>query len=127
MPWSEKRNRFYPTLLDEPEKFWAKVGKRGEEECWPWLGAIDTQGYGRAGKRDRAHRIAFLIFHQHIPPGMVVRHRCDNPPCCNPSHLELGSKSDNARDAVERDRHYTPFTAAERERHGFAAGGACKP
>lgn len=124
MPWSQKRNRFYPTLLDEPWKFWAKVDERGKEECWPWQGTCDTKGYGRAGKSERAHRVAFMLARGPIPTGMLIRHRCDNPPCCNPFHLELGTKADNAQDAVERRRHYSPFSAAERARHGAPTGGA---
>jgi hypothetical protein len=128
MGWSATRNRFYPTLLEEPERFLEKVDKRAADECWLWTGCCDTAGYGRAGKRERAHRIAYQIAHGPLPDGVLVRHTCDNPPCCNPGHLRLGSFADNTRDMVERGRHYSLFSAAERRRHGFPAGGAaCKP
>lgn len=39
-------------------------------------------------------------------PGPVLRHRCDNPPCINPAHLEPGTQADNVRDMAERGRHW---------------------
>ncbi len=115
------------------EEFWARVGVGGERECWPWLRTKHSNGYGVIGRKKPrimtfyAHRLAYEFVHGIIPDGLVVRHSCDNPPCCNPAHLSLGTKSDNARDAVARGRHYSPFSRAERQRHGFRAGGACKP
>ena len=64
-------------------------------------------GYGRAAvrkKTETAHRVAYRLANGEIPPGMVVRHMCDNPPCCNPHHLLIGTARDNAMDRVERDR-----------------------
>ena len=122
MPWSKERNRFYPTFLEEPHRFWAKVQVGSPDECWPWLGCRDSKGYGRAGKRERAHRIAYQIVHGALPEDRLVRHTCDNPPCCNPAHLLIGDHADNARDAVERGQHYSPFSSAERQRHGLVTG-----
>jgi uncharacterized protein (DUF433 family) len=36
---------------------------------------------------------------------MIVRHTCDNPKCCNPKHLLIGTKKDNTQDMVSRRRH----------------------
>ncbi|WP_424324861.1 HNH endonuclease [Gordonia sp. (in: high G+C Gram-positive bacteria)] len=52
----------------------------------------------------KASRAAFQAWVGEIPDGALVRHKCDNPPCINPAHLELGTKADNANDAVLRLR-----------------------
>lgn len=80
--------------------------------CHEWQGTRLTnragaQTYGQiriAGRTVLVHRAVFAHLHGAIPEGCEVRHRCDNPRCCNPDHLELGSKSDNMRDMVRRGR-----------------------
>lgn len=76
--------------------------------CWLWTGQLNKSGYGRLGpgRRERAaHRLAYRAFVGEIPAGRLVLHRCDNPRCVNPSHLFLGSLSDNMRDMVAKRRH----------------------
>lgn len=97
-----------------PEKFWARVDKRGPDDCWPWTGGHDgSDGYGRAydGKRTRqAHDIAWeLSTGKKLRRGRLVRHTCDNRPCCNPRHLLEGAPLDNVRDSIERGRKRTPY------------------
>lgn len=75
--------------------------------CWEWGGYVMPQGYGLlyvGGRTRRVHRVAFEEWVGPIPDGMIVRHKCDNPPCINPDHLELGTHADNARDRTQRDR-----------------------
>lgn len=93
------------------EKFWPLVDRRDPVDCWPWLGATHTcnteytpMTYGSFGSVN-AHRIAFILGNGHQPAtGNVVRHTCDNPMCCNPSHLEEGTRGDNQRDMQVRLR-----------------------
>jgi len=91
------------------DKFWAKVNKRSDDECWFWLGASDKDGYGQiwdgyAGKMKRAHKVSAEIHHGHAN-GRIVMHSCDNPSCCNPNHLSYGTTMDNQNDKVAKNRH----------------------
>lgn len=92
---------------DQLGKFWGLVRVCGPDECWPWTGPA-RRGYGYhcfRGLDDRSHRIAYRVTYGDIPAGLQVRHKCDNPPCCNPSHLELGTQGDNNADRVARGRN----------------------
>jgi hypothetical protein len=89
------------------EDFWKLVAKGDPDSCWLWLGR-QPQHYGRikfGGREWQSHRLAYLFAKGDIPAGMCVCHRCDNPPCCNPSHLFLGTKAENHWDAVKKNRH----------------------
>lgn len=90
-----------------PEEFWTKVERGGPDECWPWTAATRGDGYGvlnERGKTTVAHRRAFALASGPIPAGLCVCHSCDNPPCCNPTHLWLGTIADNNRDMFEKGR-----------------------
>jgi hypothetical protein len=94
------------------DRFWAKVDRRSPEECWPWKAGIH-RGYGlfRAEKDRpmvRAHRYSWALANGPIPEGMNVLHRCDNPPCCNPAHLFLGTQLDNVEDCAAKGRRRPP-------------------
>lgn len=76
-------------------------------ECIEFTGYRDKNGYGSLtidGVYVRAHRLAFELSHGEVPEGLFVRHKCDNPPCINPDHLEPGTPADNMRDKVIRGR-----------------------
>lgn len=85
--------------------------KRSPEGCLEWQGARDPNGYGRIFWEERvqlAHRAAYDAFVGPIPAGMNVCHRCDNPPCCEPTHLFIGSQADNHADMTRKGRGSVP-------------------
>ncbi|HEY4760659.1 MAG TPA: HNH endonuclease signature motif containing protein [Thermoguttaceae bacterium] len=97
-----------PNLTSEQiDRFWSKVDRRGPDECWEWQAGLDKDGYGkhRIGSRHlRAHRIAYFLGHAKQPAGKCVCHDYDNPPCCNPAHLFLGTNAENMWDCTKKDR-----------------------
>lgn len=84
----------------------------GKGKCWPWTACRNRDGYGRyslprldGGRSSvQATRIMMFLMHGTFDKDLVVRHKCDNPSCMNPEHLELGTRFDNARDMTERQR-----------------------
>jgi hypothetical protein len=69
-------------------KFWDKVLKRGENDCWPWNAGVTPDGYGRIKWRLKpwpAHRLAYYLVYKELPE--MVSHSCHAPDCCNPKHL----------------------------------------
>lgn len=86
---------------------WLRAGETAA--CWPWQGSIRADGYGAfmpigAGRTYLAHRVSYAIAHGACPVG-VLRHTCDNPPCCNPAHLLSGTQQQNVQDMRDRNRH----------------------
>ena len=76
--------------------------------CVNWTGALMSTGYGQFSFRGRkylAHRVAYEFAKGQIPDGLVVMHACDNPRCCNPEHLSVGTDQDNRNDCVAKARH----------------------
>jgi hypothetical protein len=73
------------------DRFWLKVIRGRQEDCWPWTGAKDRDGYGKVGTEGRivlAHRFSYEKLVGPIPHGLELDHLCRNPSCVNPRHLE---------------------------------------
>lgn len=106
---------------DAVERFQSRFEVDDNTGCWNWTGSTNAKGYGLIGgvingkryapkgQRMLAHRVSWIIYIGDIPPsdaahGTVVRHKCDNPKCVNPNHLQLGTQADNVKDMIERGR-----------------------
>ena len=72
-------------------------------DCLEWQGCRQPNGYGASGTR-AAHRVAYELHKGPIPPGMLIMHSCDNPPCVNPDHLSVGTARDNVLDCINKGR-----------------------
>lgn len=91
------------------------VGVKPDTPCREWQGAHHPFGYGQRTIRTRAttsgrttqyiHRWVWEQVHGPIPPGMEVRHLCDNPPCFRYDHLALSTHAGNMADMHAKGRH----------------------
>lgn len=95
--------------LSITKRFWTKVDVRGYDDCWEWTGHRTRQGYGSIWADDNirsypSHRLSLLINGIFPNPQQIALHSCDNPPCCNPAHLEWGDHKKNAQDRYDRGR-----------------------
>ena len=99
-------------------EFWKKINIKEPNQCWDWLGSVNKWGYGRPrfmGELQYAHRLALKFAFPHLQTdGKVVMHICDNPRCCNPKHLLVGSHADNQADKYKKNRQ------AKGEKNGFS-------
>jgi len=91
------------SLPDQPsleERFWAKVDRRGPDDCWEWRAYRRPNGYGQFDTlkvlgTNLAHRAAYLLLVGPIPAGLTLDHLCRNRGCVNPSHLEPVTAGEN--------------------------------
>jgi len=90
------------------DMFWKKILKPVDSECWLWSGS-KQDGYGMLYLP--AHRLSYILHKGPIPPGKVIMHSCDNPPCVNPDHLSLGDQADNVADRHRKGRTYRRLNA----------------
>ena len=116
---SRRVEKISPKIISLEERFWAKVDRsNGPDACWEWQGS-KSGGYGLFSIDRIAHkasRVAYTFTKGPITDGLFVLHSCDNPPCCNPEHLRLGTYRDNTDDKMKRGRARSGIG----ERHGSA-------
>lgn len=95
-------------MRDFFERYADRIDRAGDNDCWVWTGARASRCYGHTHLNNEhiyAHRAAYEWAHGvGSAEGWVVRHQCDNPPCCNPGHLLVGTQADNMQDMLSRGR-----------------------
>lgn len=95
-------------IADFFERYFDRISPEPNSGCHLWTGSALPSGYGTLtfeGGSYYAHRCAYECEHgEGSADGLVIRHRCDNPPCVNPDHLLGGTHADNAQDAIRRGR-----------------------
>ncbi|CAK6604226.1 HNH endonuclease [Klebsiella phage vB_Kpn_K42PH8] len=96
------------TLREKLEAY----SKTSPSGCWEWQRAKAGNGYGIISighqRQAYAHRVSYFLFNEAISEGQLVRHKCDNPGCVNPEHLEVGTQVDNMQDCKRRGRMSRP-------------------
>lgn len=97
-----------PVLTQElVDRFWSKINHTGNiDECWEWqAGASAGYGHFNIGETEYiATRISYNLHYKKDPLELCVLHKCDNPKCCNPHHLFLGTKAENMKDMADKGR-----------------------
>ena len=107
---------------DEQNRFWAKVQKKSENECWDWQGAKNSKGYGQfftGGSSKSVHRLSYQLHNLAIPDGLIICHRCNNRSCVNPAHLYAGTNFDNMKQASEEKRLHSQSKTHCKNGHEF--------
>jgi HNH endonuclease len=99
-------------------RFWAKVDRRGGDECWPWRGHVAKGNAGRLSRGGRgggmvsASRLAWELHNGPVPSGLQVIHECPSAWCVNPRHLFAGTAADRGAALVRKgnsrfgERHF---------------------
>lgn len=104
-------------------RYRARIKVGAPEACWLWQGSVSGTGSVKHGQLAvytperiqhtlKAHRLAWVLAYGPIPARQVVCHHCDEPRCCNPAHLFVGTQAENLKDAARKGRFHAPRTRA---------------
>lgn len=100
------------------ERFWQRVSKAGENDCWEWNRGKTGNVYGQLRIANNqafgTHVFSYILHKGPVPAGLWVLHTCDNRRCVNPNHLYAGTPLQNMRDCSNRGRLKVPELRGER-------------
>lgn len=108
--YKQRRSRYSKIVVSESdrERFLSKLVRDEETGCLEYIGFCFDFGHGSFhlnDKMEKAHRVAWVIAGNDITEERPhILHKCDNPPCCEPSHLWAGTQADNMADAARKGR-----------------------
>lgn len=86
------------------ERFWSKVFFN-QNGCWEWTGAQNGRGYGQIWNGEKTMQAHWFLLPEKPQKGFEACHKCDNRKCVNPSHIFIGTRSDNMQDCVKKGRN----------------------
>jgi hypothetical protein len=107
---------------EQSKRFWAKVNKKADDECWEWLAGKNSRGYGafKLNKKTvTASRISWSLLNGEISSDIFVCHSCDNPSCVNPNHLFVSNNQGNVDDMIRKKRHQNQVKTHCKNGHEF--------
>jgi hypothetical protein len=102
------KEKEYCVYSKDIDRFWGKVSKGSNNECWIWNSAINGSGYGSIKVNHKvfgAHCFSYLLNKGEIPNNLVIRHICNNKLCVNPNHLSIGTAFENVHDTISQGRN----------------------
>ena len=81
--------------------------------CWEWQGAKNDKGYGQVWDKESRKVVYCHRTMANAPKGSVVLHSCDNPICCNPEHLKVGTQAENQADMAAKGRAHRGYKLSD--------------
>jgi len=129
MKTANKENAILEVGKNRVQKFLDQLVEK-QNGCLEWSGYKNPDGYGvfsLKGKATRTHRIAYVLRYGEIQNGMVVRHSCHNPSCCNADHLMIGTQQDNIQDMLKEGRQFSELKKKPKTQdHAYKIGLSIK-
>ncbi len=80
------------------------TGPRRPDGCRDWMSGTGRRGYGHIKVNNATRVVSRLLLGLQKGDPRVAMHICDRPSCVEPSHLRIGTPSENAIDRDNKRR-----------------------